>query len=138
MLIYEKLSYLILIILAILLVFNSQFTEKYKVYGEWNGELENYELFFEFKPNQKFKLNIKDKKLKTSSSIKGDFFVDYSKKPIALSFRNIPNMSYPLHTIIKFKGRNLIILTEFSTREKFRPMIFKSENSIKIKRLIDQ
>ena len=90
------------------------------------------------KSNQKFNLSIKDKKLKTSSSIKGDFFVDYSKKPIALSFRNIPNMSYPLHTIIKFKGRNLIILTEFSTREKFRPMIFKSENSIKIKRLINQ
>jgi len=138
MLLYEKLSYLILIILAILLVFNSQFTEKYEVYGEWSGELENYELSFNFKSNQKFNLSIKDKKLKTSSSIKGDFFVDYSKKPIALSFRNIPNMSYPLHTIIKFKGRNLIILTEFSTREKFRPMIFKSENSIKIKRLIDQ
>jgi hypothetical protein len=136
MLFYEKLSYLLLIILAIILVFNSQITEKYEVYGEWNGELENYELFFDFKSNQKFNLNIKDKKSKTSSSIKGDFFVDYSKKPIALSFRNIPSMPYPLHTIIKFKGKNLIVLAEFSTREKFRPMIFKSENNIKIKRLI--
>ena len=134
MLLYEKLSFLILLILVAILVFNNQYAEKYEVYGDWRGEFKGYELFFEFKPNQRFKLIFKDKALKTSKVIKGNFYVDYSKKPISLSLKNLPNTLYPLHTIIKFKGNNLLIMEKFSTKEKFRPIIFNYEGSVELKR----
>ena len=134
MLLYEKLSCLILLILVAILVVNNQYSEKYKVYGDWRGDFKGYELFFEFKSNHRFKLIFKDKVLKTSNVIKGNFYADYSKKPISLSLKNLPNTSHPLHTIIKFKGNNLLIMEKFSTKEKFRPIIFNYEGSVELKR----
>ena len=134
MLLYEKLSCLILLILVAILVVNNQYSEKYKVYGDWRGDFKGYELFFEFKSNHRFKLIFKDKVLKTSNVIKGNFYADYSKKPISLSLKNLPNTSHPLHTIIKFKGNNLLTIEKFSTKEKFRPMIFSYEENMKLKR----
>jgi len=134
MLLVEKLSYLIFLVLIAILVFKNQYAEKYEVYGGWKGEFKNYELSFDFKSNQRFRLIFKDKVLKTKNVIKGNFYIDYSKKPISLSLKNLPNLSYPLHTIIKFKGNNVLIMEKFSTKEKFRPMIFNHEGKMVLKR----
>ena len=63
--IYNKLSYLIFLLLVILLLFNHQDIDKNKVYGNWKGDFANYELEFEFNTNHRFKFNYKDKILKT-------------------------------------------------------------------------
>ena len=135
MLLYEKLSYLIFMILLAILLFSSQYAEKHEVYGEWISEFEGNELSFEFKPNQRFKIVFKDKILKASNVIKGNYYVDYSKKPISLSFKNIPNTSHPLYTIIRFKDNNLLIMEKFSTKERFRPLVFNYDGSMQLKRL---
>ena len=43
MLLVEKLSYLIFLVLIAILVFKNQYAEKYEVYGGWKGEFKNYE-----------------------------------------------------------------------------------------------
>jgi hypothetical protein len=134
--IHNKLSYLILLLLVILLLFNHQDINKNKVYGYWKGDFVNYELEFEFNTDQRFKLKFRDNILQTTKVISGDFFVDYSKKPISLSFRNLPETTYPLHTIIKFKGDNTIFLEKFSTKEKFRPLAFSYDSHLVLNRTL--
>ena len=134
--IYNKLSYLIFLLLVILLLFNHQDIDKNKIYGHWKGDFANYELKFEFNTDQRFRLKFRDKILQTDKVISGDFFVDYSKKPIALSFRNVPETTYPLHTVIKFKGDNTIIIEKFSSKEKLRPLTFSYDSNMVLNRVL--
>ena len=134
MLIYQKLSYLVFLILVMLLVFTSQSIDKHELYGKWAGESENYELFFEFKSNQRFKFSFNNKTLKNTKIIQGNFVVDYSKKPITLSLSGISDKLSPLHTVIKFRGNNLIFMEKFSSKEKFRPLFFSCDSNMVLKR----
>ena len=134
--IYNKLSYLLFLLLLILLLFNHQDFDKNKVYGHWKGDFANYELELMFDTDQRFRLKFTDVILQTNKVISGDFFVDYSKKPIALSFRNLPETTYPLHTVIKFKGDDTIIIEKFSSKERFRPLTFSYDSNMVFNRVL--
>jgi len=66
--------------------------------------------------------------------ITGDFEVNFSKKPIPLTIRNIPQLNHPLHTIIQFKELDVIRMAEFAPRWRFRPISFNPETEIIFKR----
>ena len=46
----------------------------------------------------------------------GDFEADFSKAPVPLSIRNIPQLPHPLHTIIQFKGADSLLMGSFAPR----------------------
>ena len=99
------------------------------LFGTWNGNRGKINIDLKFGQDATCELsyNTNDTKIK---KIKGTFEADFTKTPIPLSIRNIPNITHPLHTIIKFKGPNTLIMGEFGPRLKLRPITFKSDRII--------
>ena len=107
--------------------------KRQSIYGIWIGEHKGKELRFEFKKNQTCKLSFKDRQSDSVELLNGDFEIDYSKKPIPLSIKNIPQINYPLHTIIEFKKGDEIRIAGFAKRWRLRPISFDSETSMILK-----
>ena len=99
------------------------------LYGTWIGNKNEFNIVLSFRQDSsiELKFNKGDSKV---DKIKGTFELDFSKTPIPLSIRNIANLSHPLHTIIKFKDHNTIIMGEFAPRLKLRPISFNSDSII--------
>jgi len=69
-----------------------------------------------------------------SVKIKGNFEIDLSKYPIALSIKNIPNLDYALHTIISFKHNNELRIGDFGKRWRLRPIAFNYNKNLILKK----
>lgn len=95
------------------------------LYGTWIGNKGEFHIVLSFSQDSSFEM-----KFNQSDSIKGTFEVDFSKTPIPLSVRNIPRLQHPLHTIIQFKDPNTIIMGEFGSRLKLRPITFNPDEII--------
>jgi hypothetical protein len=116
------------------------------LYGTWIGNKGEFHIVLSFSQDSSFEM-----KFNQSDSIKGTFEVDFSKTPIPLSVRNIPSLTFevdfsktpiplsvrnipslqhPLHTIIQFKDPNTIIMGEFASRLKLRPITFNPDEII--------
>jgi hypothetical protein len=95
------------------------------LYGTWIGNKGEFHIVLSFSQDSSFEM-----KFNQSDSIKGTFEVDFSKTPIPLSVRNIPSLQHPLHTIIQFKDPNTIIMGEFASRLKLRPITFNPDEII--------
>lgn len=54
----------------------------------------------------------------------GRFETDFSKTPVPLTIRGIPQLPHPLHTIIKFRGADSLVMGSFAPRQKLRPISF--------------
>jgi hypothetical protein len=94
------------------------------LYGTWIGNKGEFHIVLSFSQDSSFEM-----KFNQSDSIK-TFEVDFSKTPIPLSVRNIPSLQHPLHTIIQFKDPNTIIMGEFASRLKLRPITFNPDEII--------
>ncbi len=64
----------------------------------------------------------------------GDFEVNFSKVPVPLTIRNIPQLPHPLHTIIQFRGADSLLMGSFSPRWRLRPISFDPATQILIER----
>ena len=64
----------------------------------------------------------------------GDYEADFSKTPVSLSIRNIPQLPHPLHTLIQFRGPDSIRMGSFSPRWKLRPISFDPATQILLER----
>jgi hypothetical protein len=95
------------------------------LYGTWIGNSGGINIVLSFNQDSSFEM-----KFNKSDSIKGTFEVDFSKTPIPLSVRNIPSLTHPLHTIIQFKDSNTIVMGEFGSRLKLRPIAFNYDKLI--------
>jgi hypothetical protein len=99
------------------------------LYGTWIGNKGELNIIVSFSQDSTIELVFNKSGSKTNK-IKGTFEVDFSKTPIPLSVRNIPNLTHPLHTIILFRGYNTIVMGGFGSRLKLRPITFKSDEII--------
>ena len=126
----------ILIILSVCTIISCETTHSEKeIYGLWKGEFEGKELMFHFESDSTCILSLTNKASGSVMVLNGNFEMDFSKKPITLSIRNITNLSHPLHTIVKFGDINSIKLANFSPRWRVRPISFDHNTSINLKRI---
>ncbi len=64
----------------------------------------------------------------------GDYEADFSKTPVSLSIRNIPQLPHPLHTLIQFRGPDSIRMGSFAPRWRLRPISFDPATQIWLER----
>ena len=101
--------------------------------GIWDGRHLGLELTFEFNRDGTCNINVKDSTSNSIQILNGNFMMDFSKKPISLSIKNIPQLNHPLHTIIEFLGTDSIRLGNFSPRWRVRDISFDQNKSIILK-----
>ena len=97
-----------------------------EIYGTWEGELQGKELIFQFKNDQTCVLTSKDRASESVERVNGNFEIDFSKKPITLSIRNISQLNHPLFTIIEFVNADSMRLADFVPSWRLRPVAFSS------------
>ena len=102
------------------------------IYGTWEGELQGKELIFKFKNDKTCELKTKYKISESVEKVNGNFEMDFSKKPITLSIRNIPQLNHPLFTIIEFVNADSMRLANFAPSWRLRPIAF-SNTSMNLK-----
>jgi len=104
------------------------------IYGIWKGEDFDKEFMFEFVSDGTCVINIKNSVSDSIEILNGNFTIDFSKKPIPLSIRNIPQLNHPLHTIVEFLGSDSIRLGNFAPRWRIRNISFEQNKIIILKR----
>jgi len=78
---------------------------------------------------------IKDETSGSVDIVNGNFIMDFSKNPIPISIRNIPQLNHPLHTIVEFMGDDSIRLGNFSPSWRVRNISFEQNRNFVLKRL---
>ena len=119
----------IILLLQVLLFFHlscSPINIQANLIGTWkkvgNGEL--IEITF----NKKNKFEIKIIKDNDLFLFNGDFIIDNTKVPYTINFNNISNFTRPLFGIIKIVNIDNIIISEFSTEWRLRPISFNNSS----------
>ena len=120
--------------LFLLLVFCNNLNTTSNIYGNWKGSNNDHNLLFVFKNDNTCVFKFINKQSNKFETINGNYKLDYSKNPILLSIRNIPQLNYPLHTIVEFISEDSIRIAGFSPKWRLRPISFEYEKSIYLKR----
>ncbi|MFC2001746.1 hypothetical protein ACFLUZ_04500 [Chloroflexota bacterium] len=101
--------------------------------GDWEGEYNEMELVFMFNSDGTCLLSFKDSASGETNEMSGNFEVDFTKEPIPLSIRNIPQLNYALHTIIKFTNDGSLMIADFAPRRRVRPIAFHYDTSMNLR-----
>jgi len=67
--------------------------------------------------------------------LKGTFEVDFSKYPLPLSIRNIPQLNHGLYTILKFTDNGSLVIADFAPRWRFRPTSFEYDTDMTLRKV---
>jgi len=119
--------------LAVLIYFSGNETPSEEdLYGVWQGEYQGTEVLFRFNGDRTCLLTYKNSDSGETSEMRGTFETDFSKTPIPLSIRNIPQLDHGLYTIIKFTGDGTLTVADFSTRWRARPVAFQLDSEINL------
>ena len=106
-----------------------------QVYGTWKGEFQSKEYLIEFRTDNTVDIIIRDDAKESDEDVTGDFELDFSKQPTALSISNIPQLNHPLYTIMEMRGNDEIIMAPFSPRWRLRPVSLIEQGNLVLKRL---
>lgn len=109
--------------------------DKLDLQGKWTAEHPTKKIEFNFNKDGTCELNFIDKESGETFLLSGRFELDFSKKPIAMSIKKIPQLSYSLYTIIEFINSNTIIMEFFDSKWRLRPVAFNSRTSMILKRV---
>lgn len=130
----SKRNLLLLIPLLLMLLFvfkmNKANIKKNNIAGIWEGYYNNKKISILFESNNKCTINQDSNK----KDINGIYSLDYNKEIIQLSIKNINELNHSLYTILKFKNKNTMQISRFSTKWKLRPIVFNNKNIITLKR----
>ena len=105
------------------------------IYGNWKGSYNDHELSFVFKRDSTCVITYFDKQSNKFETINGNYELNFSKTPIPLSIRNIPQLNHPLHTIIEFICDDAIRIADFAPKWRLRPISFVPGKVINLERL---
>lgn len=125
---------LILLLLCLFIAFVFSWAPDHNILrGTWVGKFERYEILFRFNQDNTFQFDWVNIESGISKKLTGNYYVDFSKKPIPLSFKNIPQLPYPLHTSIEFIGNNSLRINLFALeRRRLRAISFTDDAVMKL------
>jgi len=102
--------------------------------GTWQGQSSKMSaVVFKFEENGTFSFRYDDPN-GALHSLTGKYEADFSKSPVPLSLRDIPQLSHPLHTIIQFRGPDSLRIGDFARRWRLRPISFSPASEILLER----
>jgi hypothetical protein len=105
--------------------------------GTWEGSSKRMSsVVVAFGADGSWRLEYVDPQEETHS-LTGDFEVDFSKAPVPLTIRNIPELPHPLHTIIQFRGADSLLMGSFAPRWRLRPIAFDPATQLLLERRLD-
>ncbi len=104
------------------------------LYGTWASKSEETEIVITFNQDSTWEYVYNDNTGSKAIQLTGDYEVNFSKQPIPLTIRNIPQLNHPLHTIIQFRKPDVLRMAEFAPRWRIRPISFNRETEIILKR----
>ena len=92
--------------------------------GTWEGASEEMSsVVVSFAADGGFRLEYADQQEEVHS-LTGDYEADFSKLPVPLSIRKIPQLPHPLHTIIQFREADSLRMSPCAHRWRLRPISF--------------
>jgi hypothetical protein len=92
--------------------------------GTWEGaSKETSSLVVSFRADGTCRLEYVDQQEEVHI-LTGDFEADFSKAPVPLTIRSIPQLPHALHTIIQFMGADSLLMGSFASRWRLRPISF--------------
>ena len=102
--------------------------------GTWEGSGgEMTSVLVSFAADGSFRLEYADAKGKRQE-LTGDYEADFTKAPIAVSFRRIKQLPHPLHTIVEFESADTLRMGGFAPRWRLRPVAFDADSAIVLER----
>ena len=111
-----------------------EFSTRKNIIGTWVGVYEGNNVIFRIKNNGTCTLTFQNNNI-DNYSISGDYEIDFTKRPIPITIRNIPGLPHPLHTIVEFIGGESIKMGMFSKRWRLRPISFYEGQVIYLNKL---
>ena len=103
--------------------------------GTWNGKYFDQDITITFNENF-FDMTIGNAELNDNQNFKGIYLVNFNKKPIPLSLKEISNLNHSLYTIIFFKNNDEIVISEFAPKWRIRNISFDdSKNNFTLQRI---
>ena len=103
--------------------------------GRWEGSTSNRFLSCVFNTDETCTLTLLNTTVNKREMISGVYELDFSKKPITLSIKNIPQLGHPMHTIIEYVNGDSIRIAEFSPKWRLRPVSFDPGKMLGLKRV---
>ena len=102
--------------------------------GTWEGAgKEMSSVVVNFAADGKWRLEYVDQQGEIHT-LTGNYEADFSKAPVPLSVRNIPQLPHPLHTIVQFSGSDSLRMGSFASRWRLRPISFDPATQILLER----
>jgi len=130
-----SLSIVLLLIASILVSFSyMKVSSEEDLYGIWEGEHQGLELLFSFNPDGTCTLSFENTTNGEVYEYSGTYEVNFSKEPIPLSIRNIPQLNHALYTIIKCTNNESLVMADFVPRWRLRPISFNYDTSMNLRR----
>lgn len=120
--------------LALTTVSCSQVYSTRDLVGTWKGSTAEWSsVILRFDQDGSVYLQYVDRQ-ETVHTVTGQFEVDFSKTPVPLSIRKIPQLPHSLHTVIQFNGPRYLRIAGFAPRWRLRPISFDPAREILLER----
>jgi hypothetical protein len=105
------------------------------IYGMWTGTHKNKAISLNFAYDGVCTITLVRLDNGSEETIKGNFMLDFSKDPIVLSIKNVPQLNHPLHTVVRFLSEDTIMVGYMAPRWRLRPVAFGAGNEFRLKRV---
>ncbi len=129
-----ELRILIFFLQALMIFSCGKAPRQQNIYGVWKGESQGVEFVFRFFSDGTCEFSFEKQDSNSTEILTGNLEMDFSKRPIPLTVRNIPNLNHPLHTIVEFIENDSLRIAHFATRWRLRPISFDHNTSINLRR----
>jgi hypothetical protein len=100
------------------------------LWGIWQGTGQGQNVMIKFQEDGECRLVFQDMKTGERRRFKGEFQADFTKHPIPISIRSIPELPHALHTIVDFQTDGSLLMSQFSTSWRLRPISFEQDKTL--------
>ena len=123
---------LIIILISLYIITNSDKISDTDLYGSWVGNLDDKELKIDFDQHSNIKINYFN--ADSNYTIYGKYEINFLKKPMPLKLYDIDELDNSFYSSVMFLSSKELFLSKFSSSWKTRPLMLDNQNSIFFKK----